>query len=224
MNMLMMAPLRDSRGKIRYFIGAQVDVSGLAKDCTDLESLQQLVQPERPSSSPTSDEDKDDFRELSEMLNMTELETIRKHGGRMHREHFEDDPSYAHSKAPHMPRLLLQEPLSSDGKSPQGQVQSGKLSGIYQNVRSRTPPFAKLTMASIFSFDLTRHFVFSSPLRPCGYLVFCNRRSWIKLGALVESEMSFLPHSLKVVESRPKYGGSTGLMTMGEIAGSTARL
>jgi hypothetical protein len=43
MNLLMMAPLRDSRGTIRYFIGAQVDVSGLAKECSDLESLKRLV-------------------------------------------------------------------------------------------------------------------------------------------------------------------------------------
>ncbi len=43
MNLLMMAPLSDSRGVIRYFIGAQVDVSGLVKECSDLESLQRLV-------------------------------------------------------------------------------------------------------------------------------------------------------------------------------------
>jgi hypothetical protein len=39
----MMAPLCDSRGKIRYFIGAQVDVSGLVKECYDLESLKRLA-------------------------------------------------------------------------------------------------------------------------------------------------------------------------------------
>ncbi|KAK3359781.1 hypothetical protein B0T25DRAFT_109581 [Lasiosphaeria hispida] len=32
-NLLMCAPLLDSRGMIRYMIGAQADVSGLAKDC-----------------------------------------------------------------------------------------------------------------------------------------------------------------------------------------------
>ena len=134
MNMLMMAPLRDSRGKIRYFIGAQVDVSGLAKDCTDLESLQQLVQPEQDPPSQSSTDDKDDFRELSEMLNMTELETVRKSGGRMHREYWEDDPDTSLSKAPHMPRLLLQEPFSNTNTPNQGQGPSGKLVGIYQNV------------------------------------------------------------------------------------------
>ena len=136
MNMLMIAPLCDSRGKIRYFVGAQVDVSGLAKDCTDLESLRQLVQQEQNGSSDASegDKEKDDFQDLSAMLNIAELEIVRKHGGRMHREYREDDPDHTHSKAPHMPRLLLQEPVSDANVADEGKQQSGKLSGIYQNV------------------------------------------------------------------------------------------
>ncbi|KAJ0117678.1 hypothetical protein J7T55_001877 [Diaporthe amygdali] len=43
MNLLMCAPLMDSTGVVRYFLGAQVDVSGLAKDCSGLESLRRLV-------------------------------------------------------------------------------------------------------------------------------------------------------------------------------------
>lgn len=43
MNLLMCTPLFDSRGQVRYQLGAQVDVSGLAKDCSGLESLRRLV-------------------------------------------------------------------------------------------------------------------------------------------------------------------------------------
>ncbi|KAK0635536.1 hypothetical protein B0T17DRAFT_612388 [Bombardia bombarda] len=43
MNLLMCAPLLDNRGVTKYMIGAQVDVSGLAKDCAGLESLRRLV-------------------------------------------------------------------------------------------------------------------------------------------------------------------------------------
>jgi hypothetical protein len=43
MNLLMIAPLRDSRGTIRYFIGAQVDASGLVKESYDLESLKRQI-------------------------------------------------------------------------------------------------------------------------------------------------------------------------------------
>ena len=134
MNLLMIAPLCDSRGKIRYFIGAQVDVSGLVKDCTDLESLQQLVENSQSSNvyDSVGQSEKDDFQGLSEMLNMAELETVRKHGGRMHREYQEDDLDNTHSRAAHMPRLMLQEPGAA--AATEGKRESGKLSGIYQNV------------------------------------------------------------------------------------------
>ena len=141
MNMLMIAPLCDSRGKIRYFIGAQVDVSGLVKDCTDLESLQQLIAREQTEHIDTdggnvdSQRDaKDDFQDLSEMLNMAELETVRKFGGRMHREYQEEEADKPRNGVPHMPRLLL-EPTADDGQTfDQNSRQSGRLSGIYQNV------------------------------------------------------------------------------------------
>ena len=140
----MVAPLCDSRGKIRYYIGAQVDVSGLVKDCTDLESLQRLV--DRDLDRRNGDfidcqqENVDEFQELSEMLNMGELETVRRWGGRMHREYQEEDTDSSRNGAQHRPRLLLKEPtrdtspmysLSSRG--------SGRLSGIYQNVKPLLP-------------------------------------------------------------------------------------
>lgn len=146
MNMLMIAPLCDSRGKIRYFIGAQVDVSGLVKDCTDLESLQQLVVREQAEHKDTNGRDvdnqqdaKDDFQDLSEMLNMAELETVRKFGGRMHREYQEEEVDKPRNGAPHMPRLLLQEPTADDSQTfDHSSRQSGRLSGIYQNVCLRS--------------------------------------------------------------------------------------
>ena len=142
MNMLMIAPLCDSRGKIRYFIGAQVDVSGLVKDCTDLESFQQLVVREQAEQTGTKggnidpqQDAKDDFQDLSEMLNMAELETVRKFGGRMHREYQEEEVVKPRNGAPHMPRLLLQEPTADDSQTfDYNSRQSGRLSGIYQNV------------------------------------------------------------------------------------------
>lgn len=68
-NLLMIAPLCDSRGQIRYHIGAQVDVSGLVKDCTDLESFQQLVtdQVDKQDLQPNeidNSQKKDEFQEV----------------------------------------------------------------------------------------------------------------------------------------------------------------
>ena len=144
MNLLMIAPLCDSRGKIRYHIGAQVDVSGLAKDCTDLESLQKLVVQQQDKqrdvdedvgASEGQKEKGDEFQELSEMMNSAELETVRKHGGRMHREYQEEDDENARNTAIHKPRLLLEEPTSDPAREHiPGRNLSGRLKGVYQNV------------------------------------------------------------------------------------------
>lgn len=129
----MCAPLRDSRGVIRYFIGAQVDVSGLVKDCSDMESLKRLLdlynngQKPNPPEKPSPDKN-DELRELSEMLNQGELSTIRRYGGRMHREVLEDDEE---SVASQQPRLLLKDP---EILTPPLLGGNGRLSGIYQNV------------------------------------------------------------------------------------------
>ena len=134
LNMLMVAPLRDSRGHLRYYIGAQVDVSGLAKECTELPGLQRMLE-ER--DSPREEEDKDEFQELSEMFNIAELDIVRKHGGRMHREHAEEKDEASNTW--HRPRLLLKGD-SSGSRDPQPVVEQpartvhGRLSGVYSHV------------------------------------------------------------------------------------------
>ena len=140
MNLLMVAPLCDSRGNIRYFIGAQIDVSGLVKDCTDLESLERLVEHQGDADANRTDDaypTKDEFRELSEMLSMSELETVRKWGGRMHQEQQENNPDISHTGL-HRPRLLLKEQsIDLDRSMRLNSREGGHLSGVYQNVSFR---------------------------------------------------------------------------------------
>ncbi|KAL8972920.1 MAG: hypothetical protein Q9183_000271 [Haloplaca sp. 2 TL-2023] len=154
-NLLMIAPLCDSRGQIRYHIGAQVDVSGLVKDCTDLESFQQLVmdQSNRPSPQTSIVDDgqkKDEFQELSEMLNMGELETVRRFGGKMHRESYEEEEEGSRNGGPHRPRLLLKEPTADLGQSTATTSRvSGKLCGIFQHYLLIRPfPSLRILFAS----------------------------------------------------------------------------
>ena len=171
MNMLMIAPLCDSRGKIRYHIGAQVDVSGLVKDCTDLESLQKLVvqeQEQRQAGNGVIVESPpakgDEFQELSEMLNKGELETVRRFGGRMHREYEDDETESQRNVTLHKPRLLLEEPTAdpTQGSVP-GRSQSGKLKGIYQNVSAHLQDYRldahRIKVPTSPSFSVTSHFV-----------------------------------------------------------------
>lgn len=142
MNLLMTAPLMDSRGKIRYYIGAQVDVSGLIKDCSEMEGLVHLLEKEQAEreGQEVEEEHKDEFQELSEMFNGAELDTVRKFGGRMHKEYVDDSDR----ESIHRPRLLLKDPsqeevekkrsMSSEGSSALKERLNGKLEGVYQNV------------------------------------------------------------------------------------------
>ena len=143
MNLLMTAPLTDSRGRIRYFIGAQVDVSGIVKDCTDLESLRKLVdetneQKDGNDEEVEKEQEKSEFQGLSEMFNLQELDTVRRHGGKMHREAQDDETETNSINNWNRPRLMLSETdveLNEVSASPHQSVRlSGKLSGVYQNV------------------------------------------------------------------------------------------
>lgn len=93
--LLMITPLVDARGRVRYYLGAQIDVSGLLNDFYGFEHLHQYIDRDGYSVD-TSDgegdsgfEDQDEFRkpelqELSELFSHTELDTVRRHGGRLH--------------------------------------------------------------------------------------------------------------------------------------------
>lgn len=91
----MCAPLKDFKGHVRYFLGAQVDVSGLATEFTGFEYLKQAAfgaqssHGNRSSEAADTNEDiadspRDYLRKFSEMLSDEDLDLIRKNGGRMH--------------------------------------------------------------------------------------------------------------------------------------------
>ncbi|MCJ1477495.1 hypothetical protein MMC13_006167 [Lambiella insularis] len=154
MNMLMTAPLCDSRGNVRYFVGAQVDVSGLVKDCAGMESLQRLViQQSRTSQDHDTAPEiakKDYFQELSEMLNISELETVRRWGGRMHREQQDDENEGNGYSAVHRPRIVLKD--STPGTNLTNHLygrRNGLLSGVFQNYLLLRPyPALRILFAS----------------------------------------------------------------------------
>ena len=133
MNLLMQAPLLDSRGNLRYFIGAQIDVSGLVKDATDLDAFQRVLHEE--DGNVQTEEAKDEFRELSEMLNHGELDTVRKFGGNMHRDHLEEQDDKSNGVL--RPRLLIQDQSTFDVETAEKPPPKpeGRLAGPYKHVR-----------------------------------------------------------------------------------------
>ncbi|KAL3419364.1 hypothetical protein PVAG01_09586 [Phlyctema vagabunda] len=157
MNLLMVAPLCDSRGTIRYFIGAQVDVSGLVKECSDLESLERVVLAADQRAQGRNEDEiaeregrKDEFQELSEMFNLQELDTVRRWGGRMHKETPEDlgDPNNGNGNW-HKSRVLIHESSPDGTRSFDIRQPSGRLSGIYENYLLVRPyPSLRILFAS----------------------------------------------------------------------------
>lgn len=132
----MCAPLYDNSGKIRYFLGAQVDLSSTVNEGTDLDSLQRLVErKERGGEANASDEEKkDEFQQLSEMLDIQELNAVRKWGGRMLQETQEEDSS-SHKMNWRRPTVLLRDPSRDYIKtSPPDGGSIGNVVGFYHNV------------------------------------------------------------------------------------------
>ncbi|KAI1750089.1 hypothetical protein F4782DRAFT_548907 [Xylaria castorea] len=90
MNLLMITPLYDNRGNIRYHLGAQVDVSGLLKECAGLASLGELVAQKQNQSETATDDERKDTKEpresrdvlanLAEMFTLSELKIVQASG------------------------------------------------------------------------------------------------------------------------------------------------
>lgn len=98
MNLLMVTPLYDNRGNIRYHLGAQVDVSGLLKECAGLASLGELVARKQhqcqtstnhgyraTSNEPRSS--RDALGDLAELFTLGELKTVQASGEMVHEAH-----------------------------------------------------------------------------------------------------------------------------------------
>lgn len=86
MNLLQCSPLCDSQGRVKYFIGAQIDVSGLALDGAQMESLIELQSRYRAPDEESVAEmpepkPKDEFHELCEPFSPRELTTVQENGG-----------------------------------------------------------------------------------------------------------------------------------------------
>lgn len=132
MNLLQIAPLCDSRGTIRYFLGAQIDVSGLVMEGAQMESFQNM-------QAQTIKKSKSGFQELSELLSPRELQNVREHGGNLFQPIMNEYPNH---------RLFLQDSdteseINSPSQGPEnptpGPAPSLSLTGVYKKVVLHSP-------------------------------------------------------------------------------------
>ncbi|MCJ1378672.1 hypothetical protein MMC17_001771 [Xylographa soralifera] len=109
LNLLMHAPLYDRSGKLRYFMGAQIDVSNVIDESPELEILQRImIQTEGLAGSrelrKDIDDGKNEFQQFIETLDMDELKDVRTWEDRMLQESATDD-SASNNKKPRRPGL-----------------------------------------------------------------------------------------------------------------------
>ena len=79
----MCVPLRDQSGKVRYYLGAQLDITDLLFDCTGLPSLGKLIKRQKEHRTLIKSGDvspdnlhEDEFEQLSQVFNPKELEQL----------------------------------------------------------------------------------------------------------------------------------------------------
>lgn len=154
MNLLLTAPLYDNRGSVRYFIGAQIDVSGLIDEGRGLDSFERLLSESKQKRNRDSEQSDDSFspkylrtlNEFSEMLSLDESSLFQKQHSRA--SSMQDNVSSVYRGTPNRPERMRQ-PRRVLGNDEDGEKKdewalssvdpSGKLPGVYQNVSNHTP-------------------------------------------------------------------------------------
>jgi hypothetical protein len=135
MNLLMLAPLRDIDGKIRYVLGAQIDVSNLVPDSTHIKEAASTPQIGfvTTTTSAKSAHKQDESRDSNDMLDLQDRNHIQKWRARTIQESPDDDiqPLFS-DRRPRPSRGMSYDSLLDTDSG--GWVNS-RLSGFYQNVR-----------------------------------------------------------------------------------------
>jgi hypothetical protein len=155
-NLLMMAPLYDNRGTVRYFLGAQVDVTGLVEEGRGLETLARYLEEKaqyrkRDNDQAEESPSKKSLRTLNEfgqMLSLDESAIFQSHSRSSSMHSNGNGSSAGYPTRPAAPRREAgarypRRVLGSDENHEEDDRNawafssigpSGKLPGVYQNV------------------------------------------------------------------------------------------
>ena len=159
MNLLLIAPLYDNRGSVKYFIGAQIDVTGLVEDGRGLDSFERLLSnPKQKRTSRAGEQyTQKHLRALSELGQLLSGDESSVFSSAHSRDNSNGSFSFSPSNwsspqskrrdydSPRRPRVILgaekdegSRPPSSHGEpngawSLSASLPSGRLPGVYQN-------------------------------------------------------------------------------------------
>ena len=140
MNLLLIAPLYDNKGNVRYFLGAQVDVTHLIEGGKGVETFERLLANDRAEERYRGRSNRKPtqvLRELGQMMNDDELDavnTVRQ------RSQSRSSTPAASSRNPAAPARHARKVFGMDDSQERGLWPhpslgpSGRLPGVYQNV------------------------------------------------------------------------------------------
>ncbi|KAL1599575.1 hypothetical protein SLS60_007378 [Paraconiothyrium brasiliense] len=133
-----MAPLMDQRGNVRYYVGAQIDITRLLEGGKGLESLKQLLDQEKEAANIAVSTDSKPslrmLRELGGLLNEEEADIVRQRNVRVRRGSTSSSASTSTRAATSSGRRFIGMEDSDDNLWPAKRYgPEGRLPGVYQN-------------------------------------------------------------------------------------------
>ncbi|GKZ28271.1 hypothetical protein AbraIFM66950_000083 [Aspergillus brasiliensis] len=153
MNLLQCAPLCDSHGRVRYFIGAQIDVSGLVMDGVQMESLRDLQKQQMEDGMGESEApigvQKDDFRDLSELFSPRELKVTQDVGGTLFQP--VSSPAFRNSFRTRWSFVDGEDPVETDAIRQKDTRVGTAMVGVYESVSISNMVYGQLLTLEVSS-------------------------------------------------------------------------
>lgn len=215
MNLLMIAPLYDNKGNVRYYLGAQIDVTHLIEGGKGLESFEKLLANDRTEEryrGRSSRKPTQVLEELGAMMNKDELDAVNTRQRSESRESTSAAGS-ARNVTPARParRVLGMDDSLERTLWPHPSLgPSGRLPGVYQNVSSFISGFLIIhahSQYSTYSSALTHHYESLLHHQLCVFLACYRPNSWTVWAGLKTYATVFSTASHTVLLSQPRYLG-----------------
>lgn len=140
MNLLLIAPLYDNKNKVRYFLGAQIDINGLIEHGSGLQSFARLLEEDRAAASKSNHKASQTpmaaLADLGRLLNEGEMRVINDAGLD---ENVTQNRSTGSDSQDDRRRRISRHDIDNGQFWPAAKLgPNGRLPGVFQNVR-RTP-------------------------------------------------------------------------------------
>lgn len=153
MNLLMVAPLYDNRGTVRYFIGAQVDISSLIEDGRGLDSFARYLEEKSQQRQRDNDQAQESvskkslrvLNEFGQMLSLEESGVFQSHSRSSSMQDNASSTNYSTRGPPRRRETGIRQARRVLGNEERDEEEdrnswafssmgpSGKLPGVYQN-------------------------------------------------------------------------------------------